>query len=116
MACSRYLFRYGTGGVLSASYQLCGDNTPITVTATGGTSGAAYSATDLPGFVVNGGGVVIATTGTVTTYTGFFSAGGASVPGYVYTTSIKPWAQFVLTSVVSAASGFHPAQLPYITS
>lgn len=104
MACSRYLFRYGTGGVLSASYQLCGDNTPVTVTATGGTSGAAYSATDLPGYVVNGGGVVIASIGSVITYTGFASAGGTSVPGFVYTPSVVPWAQFVLTSAVSSIS------------
>lgn len=113
MACSRYLFRYGTGGVLSASYLLCGDNTPTTITATGGTSGAAYSATDLPGYVLNGGGVIIATTGSVVTYTGFASAGGASVPGYVYTTIVRPWAQYVLSTAVSAVSG---NQLPYPTS
>ena len=98
MACSRYLFRYGTGGVLSASYLLCGDNTPISITATGGASGAFYTATDLPGYVINGGGVVIATTGSVTTYTGFSSAGGASVPGFVYPVILKPWSQYVVAS------------------
>lgn len=113
MACSRYLFRYGTGGVLSASYLLCGDNTPTTVTATGGASGAFYTATDLPGYVVNGGGVIIATTGSVTTYTGFSSAGGTPVPGYVYTNVVRPWAQYVITTAVSAVSG---GQLPYPTS
>lgn len=104
MACSRYLFRYGTGGVLSATYLLCGDNTPITVAATGGISGAFYTAENLPGYVTGGGGVVIATTGSVTTYTGFVSGGGTTVPGFVYTTTIAPWAQYVLTSAVSAAS------------
>jgi hypothetical protein len=115
MACSRYQFRYGTGGVLSATYQLCGDDTPISITKTGGVSGAFYTTTDLPGYVVNGGGVIIASLGSVVTYTGFASAGGASVPGFVYTPSIAPWAQFVITNVVSAVSGTHPAQLPYIT-
>jgi hypothetical protein len=102
MACSRYLFRYDASGVLSASYLLCGDNTPVTVTATGGVSGAFYTAQNLTGYVPGGGGVVIATTGSVTTYTGFASAGGTPVPGYVYTTTIAPWAQYVLTNAVSA--------------
>ena len=74
MACSRYLFRYGAGGALSATYNICGDNTPITLTATGGASGAFYTTEGSPGYVVNGGGVIIATTGSVVTYTGFASA------------------------------------------
>lgn len=105
MACSRYLFRYGTGGILSATYLLCGDGTPITVAATGGVSGAFYTTTDLPGYVTGGGGAVIAVSGSVITYTGFASAGGTSVPGFVYTTVVRPWAQYVLSNAVSAASG-----------
>lgn len=78
MACSRYDLFYGTGGVLSASYLNCGDETPFQVTVTGGVSGDRY-------------GQVIATTGTLVTYTGFSSAGGAPVPGFVYPTVLKPW-------------------------
>jgi hypothetical protein len=102
MSCSRYQFRYGTGGALSATYNLCGDNTPITITATGGASGAFYTIEGSPGYVVGGGGVVIATTGSVITYTGFASAGGTPVPGFVYTTVIAPFSQYV---AVSAAGG-----------
>jgi len=102
MACSRFLFRYGTGGVLSAAYATCGDNTPITLTATGGASGAFYTIEGSPGYVVGGGGVVIATVGSVITYTGFASAGGTPVPGFVYTQVIKPFSQYV---AVSAAGG-----------
>ena len=98
MACSRYLFRYGTGGALSATYNLCGDNTPITLTATGGASGAVYTTEGSPGYVVGGGGVVIATVGSVITYTGFASAGGTPVPGFVYTTVIAPWSTYTATS------------------
>ena len=113
MSCSRYLFRYGAGGILSATYLLCGDNTPVTVAATGGVSGAFYTSPDLPGAAQTGTGVIIATTGSVTTYTGFVSAGGAPVPGFVYTTVVRPWAQYVLSTAVSAVSG---NQLPYPTS
>lgn len=98
MACSRYLFRYGAGGVLSATYLLCGDNTPISVTATGGASGAFYTGTDLVGAVANGGGAFIATTGSVITYTGFASAGGTPVPGFVYPVILKPWSTYVVAS------------------
>ena len=100
MACSRYQFRYGTGGVLSATYATCGDNTPVTLTDSGGVSGALY----LSGGLVCGAGpgIVIATTGSVITYTGFASAGGIPVPGFVYTQVIAPYSQYV---AVSAAGG-----------
>ena len=38
--CSILIFKYGTGGVFNGSYRNCGDLTPITLTATGGVSGA----------------------------------------------------------------------------
>ena len=90
MACSRYdLYFGGTAGagngVLSATYLNCGDQTPFTISVTGGLSGAYY-------------GQVIATTGTVTTYTGFASGGGAPIPGYVYPVQIRPWQQYVTTT------------------
>lgn len=101
MACSRYQFRYGTGGVLSATYATCGDNTPVTLTDSGGVSGALYLLS--AGLVCGAGpGIVIATTGSVITYTGFASAGGTPVPGFVYTQVIKPWSQYV---AASAAGG-----------
>ena len=96
MACSRYQFRYGTGGVLSAAYAICGDNTPITLIDSGGVSGALYLSGGLVGGV--GPGIVIATTGSVITYTGFASAGGIPVPGFVYTQVIAPWSTYTATS------------------
>lgn len=102
MACSRYLFRYGAGGILTVNYRLCGDNTPVSFTASGGASGAFYTTQNMPGYVPGGGGVVIAETGSVTTTTGFASAGGALVPGYVYPTVTAPWAQYVWSNTISA--------------
>lgn len=94
MACSRYQFRYGTGGVLSATYYTCGDNTPVDITYTGGVSGALFLSA---GLVCGAGpGIVIASS--VVTYTGFASAGGALVPGYVYPVILKPYQQYVTTS------------------
>jgi hypothetical protein len=94
MACSRYQFRYGTGGVLSATYYTCGDNTPVDITYTGGVSGALFLSA---GLVCGAGpGIVIASS--VVTYTGFASAGGALVPGYVYPFRIVPYQQYVTTS------------------
>ena len=94
MACSRYELRYGGtagagNGVLQATYRNCGDNTLFTIDETGGLSGASY-------------GVIIATVGSVTTTTGFASAGGEPVPGFVYTTKLAPWSTYV---AVSAGGG-----------
>lgn len=94
MACSRYELRYGGtagagNGVLQVTYRNCGDNTLFTIDETGGLSGASY-------------GVIIATVGSLTTTTGFASAGGAPVPGFVYTTKLAPWSTYV---AVSAGGG-----------
>lgn len=90
MACSRYQFFYGTGGVLSARYFTCGDNTPVDITYTGGVSGAAFLSAGLVAGA--GNGIVIASS--VITYTGYASAGGALVPGFVYPVQLKPWIQY----------------------
>jgi len=105
MPCSRYDLYYGGtagagNGVLSATYYNCGDRTPFNLTVTGGTSGAYY-------------GQIIATTDygyPLKTYTGYASAGGASIGGFVYTEPVSPWAQYVLSSSVSALSAHG---LPY---
>lgn len=95
MSCSRYDLRYGNGGILSASYNNCGDSTPFQITATGGVSGNYY-------------GQVIATTGSVVTYTGFASAGGAPIGGFVYIQAVSPWAQYTTSTVVSALNPHGP--------
>lgn len=94
MACSRYQFRYGAGGVLSATYYTCGDNTPVDITYTGGVSGALFLSAGLVCGV--GPGIVIASS--VVTYTGFASAGGALVPGFVYPIKLAPYVQYTTTS------------------
>lgn len=101
MACSRYQFRYGTGGVLSARYFTCGDNTPVDITYTSGTSGALFLSAGLVAGV--GPGIVIASTSPAPiTYTGFASAGGALVPGFVYPVQLAPFSLYV---AVSAGGG-----------
>lgn len=94
MACSRYQFRYGAGGVLSATYYTCGDNTPVDITYTGGVSGALFLSAGLVCGV--GAGIVIASS--VVTYTGFASAGGAPIPGFVYPIKLAPYVQYTTTS------------------
>ena len=94
MACSIYELLYGGtagagNGVLQVTYRNCGDNTLFTIDETGGLSGASY-------------GVIIATVGSLTTTTGFASAGGTPVPGFVYTTKLAPWSTYV---AVSAGGG-----------
>lgn len=97
MACSRYQFRYGAGGVLSATYYTCGDNTPIDITYTGGVSGALFLSA---GLVCGAGpGIVIASTSPApVTYTGFASAGGAPIPGFVFPIKLAPYVQYTTTS------------------
>jgi|688.fasta_scaffold324586_2 hypothetical protein len=97
MACSRYQFRYGAGGVLSATYYTCGDNTPVDITYTGGVSGALFLSA---GLVCGAGpGIVIASSSPAPiTYTGFASAGGALVAGFVYPVILKPFQQYVTTT------------------
>ena len=92
MSCSIYSFRYGTGGVLSATYRNCGDNTPFLISETGGVSGAPY---------LSGGGNFVITDNSIVTYTGALSA-GAKVGGFVYNEPVLPWAQYVLSTAVSA--------------
>lgn len=41
--CSILIFKYGSDGVFNGSYLNCGDLTPISLTATGGVSGATYT-------------------------------------------------------------------------
>lgn len=101
MACNKYQFYYGTSGVLSASYLLCGDLTPVTLTDSGGVSGSPYLSGGLVGGA--GPGIVIAVTGSVRTYVGNAVAGDA-IPGYSYTYNYAPWAQFVNTAATSALS------------
>ena len=102
MACSRYQLFYGTGGVLSVTYRLCGDGTPTTLTDSGGLSGNPYLSAGLVGGV--GPGIIIAETGSVVTTTGYASAGGTPVPGFVYDYKIAPWATYVNSAAVSALS------------
>ena len=94
MSCSRYdLYWGGTAGagngVLTFTYRTCGDRTPMSLTYTGGTSGAYY-------------GQVIASTDydvpALACTTGYASAGGAPIPGTKYPQIIKPYAQYVTTS------------------
>lgn len=97
MACSRYQFFYGTGGILSASYFTCGDNTPVSITFTGGVSGAPFLSAGLTASA--GNGIVIASS--VITYTGYASAGGIPVPGFTYTYDYAKWAQYVASVPLS---------------
>ncbi len=99
MACSRYdLYFGGTAGagngVLSATYLNCGDQTLFTLSVSGGLSGAYY-------------GQIIATTGSVTTYTGYTSGGGAPIPGFVYPYQLRPWAAYTY-AVTSSGALFVP--------
>jgi hypothetical protein len=109
MSCSRYALYYGGtagagNGVLAVTYRNCGDRTPTNLTVTGGTSGAFY-------------GVVIASTDydvpSLTCTTGYASAGGAPVGGFVYNIPVVPYATYVTTNSVSALSAHG---LPYPTT
>jgi hypothetical protein len=109
MACSRYdLYYGGTAGAgngrLSVTYRNCGDRTPVTLNVTGGLSGAYY-------------GQVIASTDNdvshLTTTVGYASAGGASIPGFIYNIPVVPWANYVITNQVSATVNHG---LPYPTT
>lgn len=98
MSCSRYDLYYGTGGVLSAFYYNCGDRTPTNLTVTGGVSGDYY-------------GQIIASTdydvAPLVCFTGFASAGGAPIPGYVYPQQLAPWIQYTYAVAPSGAQ-FRP--------
>jgi hypothetical protein len=100
--CSRYQILYGTGGVINLTYYTCGDNTPVTLTATGGVSGAPYLSAGL----VCGAGAGIIIASSVVTTVGAVSAGGVAVPGFVYSYPVAPWAEYAITNAVSAASGY----------
>jgi hypothetical protein len=43
VGCSILIFKYGAGGIFEGTYRNCGDLTPITLSATGGVSGAQYT-------------------------------------------------------------------------
>ena len=81
-ACSVLTLKYDGSGVISGTYLNCGDLTPITVSATGGTPNATYT-------TVNGVSASVALT-----------AGSVVVGNQVggYTDSYKTWTQFVKTS------------------
>jgi len=109
MACSRYDLYYGGtagagNGVLTVTYRNCGDRTPMTLSVTGGLSGAYY-------------GQVIASTDSdvpaLTTTVGYASAGGAPIGGTVYKEPVRPWVQYVTTNAVSAVVNHG---LPYPTN
>jgi hypothetical protein len=100
MACSRYDLYYGGtagagNGVLTVSYRNCGDRTPMTISVTGGLSGAYY-------------GQVIASTDydvpKLTTTVGYASAGGAPIAGMVFNVPVVPYATYVVSNAVSALS------------
>ena len=85
--CSRLAFLYGSDGAVQGQYLVCGDYTPVTISATGGTPGDVYT-------VVNG------VSASVTLTSGTLSAGN-QIGGYGQ--RYVPYAQ-VVTTVSSLTS------------
>jgi len=92
MACTQYTLYANGSGVLSASFRICGDNTPTTIYVTGLTANQAYPTKYS---IVNG---------TLSTAYGSVTATGVTSQGYAYDYVLAPWAGYSLQSSVSALS------------